>query len=70
LTWGETDDGVGLLRAFLGDHQHQKGYYCEEDGEDRPVTKTEVGDGEELGDGTASRKHPAVVKTRVLHPQG
>jgi hypothetical protein len=51
----ETDDGIGLLRASSGDHQHQKGYYCEEDGGDRPVTKTAVGDGAEPDDGITLR---------------
>ena len=69
LTWGETDDGIGLLRASSGDHQHQKGYCCEEDDEDRPATKTAVEGGVKPDDGLTSKKHLVVVKTEVLHSQ-
>jgi hypothetical protein len=71
LTWEETDDGIGLLRASSGDHQHQKGYYCEEDDEDQPAMKAAVVvDGVKPDDGTASRTRLVVAKKEVLHSQG
>jgi hypothetical protein len=71
LTWGETDDGIDLPRASSGDHQHQKGYYCEEGDEDQPVMTAEVKvDGEVPDDGITSRTPLAVAKKEVLHSQG
>lgn len=69
LTWGETDGGIGLLRASSGDHQHQKGYYCEEDDEDRPATKMVEEGGVKPDDGLTLKKRLVVVKTEVLHLQ-
>lgn len=71
LTWEETDDGIGLLRASSGDHQHQKGYYCEEDDEGQPVMKAAVvEDDAKVDDGITAMTRLAVVKTEVWHSQG
>lgn len=68
MTLEETDDGIGLLRASSGDHQHQKGYYCEEDDEGQPVMKAAVvEDGAKVDGGIIAMTHPVVVKTEVWH---
>ena len=71
MTWEETDDEIGLLRASSRDHQHQKGYYCEEDDVGQPVmTAAVVEDGARADGVTTAMTRLEVVKTEVWHSQG